>query len=176
MVYQWVFLSHSTLQTRFRPIVKWLWVNCGWTRIHELPLEYYSQIGLHKIRPAFGKVLHFHCILLVRIVGASVWICIQINYITLLIPTIIIKGKHHKVQYEGLPKLCTSCSCIEHQMDSCLTLNAKIASDHAQHVFLMSNAINDNLVESVEVDSTNHTSNKTSITNVKINPTYDEWI
>lgn len=73
-----------------------------------------SYIGYH-----IGKTVKVDKNTISREIGKYVRLCIQVNLMKPLLAKFSIKGRHYKVEYEGLHLLCFSCGRFGHSTSGC---------------------------------------------------------
>lgn len=77
-----------------------------WVTIYGLPIEYSDAHVLTYIGNKIGKTIKVDRIPLTREHGNYARLCVQISLSNMLLAMFSIKGKHYKIEYEGLHLLC----------------------------------------------------------------------
>ena len=108
------FLSIRPWVPNFRPCFADVLSIAVWVRLNELPIEYYQVEALKEIGSTIGKVLRIDTHTALEARGCYARICVQIDVEKPLITALLIGNFKQSVIYEGIQKLCFSCSRIGH--------------------------------------------------------------
>ncbi|XP_058763130.1 uncharacterized protein LOC131636537 [Vicia villosa] len=90
-----------------------------WVRISGLPLEYYDARVLSFIGNRIGQTVKVDRNTLCIERGKYARLCVQMDLTKLLLAMFSIKGRHYKIEYEGLHRLCMICGRFGHVKDGC---------------------------------------------------------
>ena len=90
-----------------------------WVRLHALPIELYKAKVLKQIGEAIRKVLRIDTHTAMEARGKYTRLCVQVNVNKLLINTVLIGKFKQALVYEGINKLCFTCSRIGHKKEMC---------------------------------------------------------
>ena len=90
-----------------------------WVRLHALPIELYEVEVLKQVEEAIGKVLRIDTHAAMEARGKYARLCVQVDVNKLLINTVLIGKFKQAVVYEGINKLCFTCSRIGHKKEMC---------------------------------------------------------
>lgn len=108
-------------------------------RILGLPIEYYNQHVLTFISNRIEKSIKLDKN---KLSGEYVRLCIQVYLTKGLLAMFSIKGRHFKVEYEGLHTLCLKCGMYGHIVEGCEVQYVKGNSKYGENMF-GSNGSND---------------------------------
>lgn len=84
-----------------------------------LPIEYYDQCVLTFIGNRIGKAIKVYKNTLSRERGKYSRLCIQVDLTKPLLAMFAIKGRHFKVEYEGLHLIFLHCGKYGHTYEGC---------------------------------------------------------
>ncbi|XP_058741845.1 uncharacterized protein LOC131614249 [Vicia villosa] len=90
-----------------------------WVRISGLPLEYYDARVLAFIGNRIGSMVKVDRNTLKIERGKYARLCVQVDLTKPLLAMFSIKGRHYKIEYEGLHLLCLRCGRFGHGNDEC---------------------------------------------------------
>ncbi|XP_058776020.1 uncharacterized protein LOC131650323 [Vicia villosa] len=96
-----------------------------WVRISGLPLEYYDARVLEFIGNRIGSTVKVDRNTLSIERGKYARLCVQVDLTKPLLALFAIKGRHYKIEYEGLHLLCLSCGRFGHNKEACGELNVR---------------------------------------------------
>nr|POE90730.1 hypothetical protein CFP56_75173 [Quercus suber] len=88
-------------------------------RLNNLPIEYYEAEFLNEIGQAIEKVLRIDTHTALGSRGRYARLCVQIDVDKPLPTTVLIGKLEQPILYEGIHKLCFSCSRVGHRKENC---------------------------------------------------------
>ncbi|XP_019252829.1 PREDICTED: uncharacterized protein LOC109231637 [Nicotiana attenuata] len=113
------FLSVRKWEPKFVPQEATLTSTAIWTRLPQLPTEFYDKAILEKVGWKLGKLLKIDQCTSSTLRGRYARICIQVPLETPVETSVIIGDHKQSVIYEGEGTLCTSCGRIGHTTLRC---------------------------------------------------------
>jgi hypothetical protein len=90
-----------------------------WVRFSGLPIEYYDPRILHFIGNRIGQTVKVDKNTLLQERGKYARLCVEVDLSKPLLAMFELKGRHYKVEYEGLHLLCLSCGRFDHYLGGC---------------------------------------------------------
>ncbi|XP_058774782.1 uncharacterized protein LOC131649052 [Vicia villosa] len=96
-----------------------------WVRISGLPLEYYDARVLAFIGNRIGSTVKVDRNTLSIKRGKYTRLCVQVDLTKPLLAMFAIKGRHYKIEYEGLHLFCLSCGRFGHNKEDCGEVNVR---------------------------------------------------
>lgn len=119
MVYWGTHFVHPKVGSNFKPSEALVSSVAVWVKLDELPIECYDVTVLRQIGQALGTVLRVDMHTSMEARGKYARICIQVNMSKPLITTLQIGQHYQPLAYEGVNKLCFSCSYLGHRKEDC---------------------------------------------------------
>jgi hypothetical protein len=103
----------------FNPAVEYVKSIAVWVRFSGLPIEYYDAKLLHVIGDRIGRSVKVDKTTLYQERGKYARLCVEVDLTKPLLAMFTIKGRHYKVEYEGLHFLCLNCGIFGHYVEGC---------------------------------------------------------
>ncbi|KAK2359720.1 zinc ion binding / nucleic acid binding protein [Trifolium repens] len=103
----------------FNPAVESVKSIAVWFRFSGLPIEYYDAKLLHVIGDRIGRSVKVDKTTLYQEHGKYARLCVEVDLTKPLLAMFTIKGRHYKVEYEGLHFLCLNCGIFGHYVEGC---------------------------------------------------------
>ncbi|KAI9095693.1 hypothetical protein K1719_026253 [Acacia pycnantha] len=91
----------------------------AWARIPGLSFRYYHKSTLRAIGSLLGEVVKIDYLTETRGRGKYARIAVLMDLLKPLVPWIMVDGKKHGVEYEGLPLICFECGLYGHPKERC---------------------------------------------------------
>ncbi|PNY13535.1 hypothetical protein L195_g010191 [Trifolium pratense] len=119
----WMIYDHYLVvrpwSSNFDPASTTVTKTAVWVRFSGLPIEYYDSRILHFIGNRIGKTVKVDKNTLLQERGKYARLCVEVDLSKPLLAMFELKGRHYKVEYEGLHLLCLSCGRFDHYLGGC---------------------------------------------------------
>jgi hypothetical protein len=119
----WMIYDHylvvSPWSANFDPASATVTKTAVWVRFSGLPIEYYDSRILHFIGNRIGRTVKVDKNTLLQERGKYARLCVEVDLSKPLLAMFELKGRHYKVEYEGLHLLCLACGRFDHYSGEC---------------------------------------------------------
>lgn len=120
----WIVMDHylTILKWRpnFKPGDKDVRSTLVWLCFPQLPLEIFVETSLSQVENAVGKAIKVDPITAEMIKGRYARVCVELNLYGILPPNVLVYGRKHVVEYEGLHHICFRCGGYGHKKEQWL--------------------------------------------------------
>ncbi|MCH86877.1 hypothetical protein A2U01_0007737, partial [Trifolium medium] len=114
----WMIYDHYLVvrawSSNFDPSTATVTKTAVWVRFSGLPIEYYDSGILHFIGNRIGTTVKVDKNTLLQERGKYARLCVEVDLSKPLLAMFELKGRHYKVEYEGLHLLCLKCGRYDH--------------------------------------------------------------
>lgn len=90
-----------------------------WVRFSILPVEYYTERWLKKMRNEIGRTIKVDLMTLLASRGKFARVCVEVDLEKLSVASYRMHGEFWRLRYEGLHELCFGCGKYGHLGASC---------------------------------------------------------
>ncbi|KAI9077419.1 hypothetical protein K1719_040622 [Acacia pycnantha] len=104
----------------------------AWVRIPGLSFRYYHKSTLRAIGSLLGEVVKMDYMTETKGRGKYARLAVMMDLQKPLVPWILVDGKRHGVEYEGLPLICFECGLYGHPKERCKS-HGKMMSSASNH-------------------------------------------
>ncbi|PNY14274.1 hypothetical protein L195_g010950 [Trifolium pratense] len=118
MIYDHYFVVRAW-SSNFDPSTATVTKTAVWVRFSGLPIEYYDSRILHFIGNRIGTTVKVDKNTLLQERGKYARLCVEVDLSKPLLAMFELKGRHYKVEYEGLHLLCLKCGRYDHLSEVC---------------------------------------------------------
>jgi len=119
----WMIYDHYLVvrawSANFDPATATITKTAVWVRFSGLPIEYYDSKKLHFIGNPIGRSVKVDKNTLLQERGKYARLCVEVDLSKPLLAMFEFKGRHYKVEYEGLHLLCLNCGKFDHYLEGC---------------------------------------------------------
>jgi hypothetical protein len=119
----WMIYDHYLVvrawSSNFDPSTATVSKTAVWVRFSGLPIEYYDPRILHFIGNRIGTTVKVDKNTLLQERGKYARLCVEVDLSKPLLAMFELKGRHYKVEYEGLHLLCLKCGRYDHLSAVC---------------------------------------------------------